>query len=85
MAEMLARALKVLDYSISEQIRTLTATAALNQPGGEDGAYDRGSGERQRDSAKERFRYFLRWLTRPVSPTAGRNLSASRPREGGDP
>jgi hypothetical protein len=26
---MLARALKVLDYSLSEQIRTLTATAAL--------------------------------------------------------
>ncbi|MGB3488864.1 MAG: hypothetical protein WBA62_12250, partial [Xanthobacteraceae bacterium] len=49
MAEMLARALKVLDYSLSEQIRTLTATAALNQPGDEDGAYGRGSGERQRE------------------------------------
>jgi hypothetical protein len=48
---MLARALKVLDYSLSEQIRTLTATAALNQPGDEDGAYGRGSAERQRDSA----------------------------------
>jgi len=30
------------------------ATAALNQPGDEDGAYGRGSAERQRDSAIRR-------------------------------
>ncbi|MBN8979566.1 MAG: hypothetical protein J0I08_24165 [Rhizobiales bacterium] len=65
MAEMLARALKVLDYSLPEQIRTLTATAALNQPGDEDGAYGRGSGERQRDSAIPRKSDFA---IRPSGP-----------------
>src|ERR1700743_3737941 len=40
-AKMLVRALKVLDYFRNETARTGIATAALDQPGDEVGAYDR--------------------------------------------
>jgi hypothetical protein len=40
-AKMLVRALKMLGYFASERTRTNTATAALDQPGDEVGAYGR--------------------------------------------
>jgi hypothetical protein len=41
-AKMLVRALKVLDYFRNETARTDIDTAALDQPGDEARAYDRG-------------------------------------------
>jgi hypothetical protein len=45
---MLVRALKVLDYFKKEPIGTGIDTAALDQPGDEGSAYDRGSAKWQR-------------------------------------
>src|SRR5579863_4299011 len=47
-AEMLVRALKVLGFSADAPTRTATATAALDQPGDEGGAYGRSGRKWQR-------------------------------------
>jgi hypothetical protein len=47
-AKMLVRALKVLDYFQKDLIGTSIDTAALDQPGDEGSAYDRGSTKWQR-------------------------------------
>jgi hypothetical protein len=47
-AEMLARALKMLDYFLKEIIATVIATAALDQPGDEVRAYGRAGPDWQR-------------------------------------
>jgi hypothetical protein len=47
-AKMLVRALKVLDYFLTAIIGTGIDTAALDQPGDEGSAYDRGRAKWQR-------------------------------------
>jgi hypothetical protein len=76
---MLVRALKVLDLSERSRPAQLIATAALDQPGDEDGAYGRGSGERQRDSAIWRKSD----VAVSLAASTGPSLTLSRKRERG--